>query len=78
MGPRIRHYPGYSLKAPDKFGEPGSQTRNPRIAAVLHDTDYAEAKGSGIRVMREKMEAANLFPPHLESDRVGDRAETEE
>ena len=65
--------PGHSLKAPEKFGEPGSHPRNPRIAAVLHDTDYAETKGSGIRVMREKMEMANLFPPHLESDRVGDQ-----
>ena len=65
--------PGHSLKAPEKFGDPGSQTRNPKIAAVLHDTDFAENKGSGIKVMRDKMEAANLLPPRLESDRVGDQ-----
>jgi ATP-dependent DNA helicase RecG len=62
--------PGHSLVAEDRLGEPGSETRNPLIAAVLHDTNLAETKGSGIRVMRELMDAANLTPPTFESDRT--------
>src|SRR5690606_544360 len=46
--------PGFSLKSPEHLGEPGSAPRNPRIAAVLHETRFAETKGSGIRVMRDK------------------------
>jgi ATP-dependent DNA helicase RecG len=61
--------PGHSLVAEDRLGEPGSQTRNPVLAAVLHDTNLAEAKGSGIRVMRELMDEAGLTPPTFESDR---------
>jgi ATP-dependent DNA helicase RecG len=37
--------PGYSLKSEDKLGEPGSETRNPFIAAVFHETNLAETKG---------------------------------
>lgn len=65
--------PGYSLKSEERFGEPGSESRNPRIAAVLHDTNFAETKGSGIRAMRQQMQNAGLTPPFFESDRVGDR-----
>jgi ATP-dependent DNA helicase RecG len=50
--------PGFSLKSPEHLGEPGSQPRNPKIAAVLHETRFAETKCSGIRVMRESMEQA--------------------
>lgn len=48
--------PGYSLKAEEKFDDPGSISRNPHLAAILHDTRFAENKGSGIRVMREQLE----------------------
>lgn len=65
--------PGFSLKSPEHLGEPGSQPRNPRIAAVLHETRFAETKGSGIRVMREMMEEAGLTPPLFESDRGNDQ-----
>ncbi|MDP2833994.1 MAG: ATP-binding protein [Pseudomonadota bacterium] len=65
--------PGYSLKSPEHLGEPGSQPRNPKIAAVLHETRFAESKGSGIRVMRESMEQAGLTPPLFESDRGADQ-----
>ena len=65
--------PGYSLKSPEHLGEPGSEPRNPRIAAVLHETRFAETKGSGIRVMRETMEQAGLTPPLFESDRGNDQ-----
>ena len=65
--------PGFSLKSPDHLGEPGSQLRNPKIAAALYDTRLAETKGSGIRVMRESMEQAGLTPPLFESDRGNDQ-----
>lgn len=64
--------PGHSLVAADQLGEPGSKTRNPKIAAVLHDTRFAETKGSGIRVMRQMMTDANLSPPTFESNRSRD------
>ncbi len=65
--------PGYSIVEEDRLGEPGSQTRNPKIAAVFHDTNYAETKGSGIRVMRNLMQEADFAPPTFESDRLGNR-----
>ena len=65
--------PGFSLKSPEHLGEPGSEPRNPRIAAVLHETRFAETKGSGIRVMRDTMEQAGLTPPLFESDRNKDQ-----
>lgn len=65
--------PGHSLKAEEQLGEPGSETRNPRIAAVLHDVHLAETKGSGIRAMRELMVARDLLPPTFESSRRPDQ-----
>lgn len=65
--------PGHSLKAEEQLGEPGSQTRNPRIAAVLHDVHMAETKGSGIRAMRELMLQHDLLPPAFESSRAPDQ-----
>lgn len=65
--------PGFSLKSPEHLGEPGSAPRNPRIAAVLHETRFAETKGSGIRVMRDKAAEAGLTPPLFESDRGRDQ-----
>lgn len=65
--------PGYSLVAEDRLGEPGSESRNPVLAAVLHDMNLAETKGSGIRVMRQSMDAVGLTPPTFESDRERDR-----
>ena len=65
--------PGFSLKSPDHLGEPGSLPRNPKLAAALYDTRFAETKGSGVRVMREMCEAAGLAPPLFESDRGQDQ-----
>lgn len=65
--------PGYSLKNPANLGEPGSRQRNPLIAAVLHDLNLAETKGSGIRTMRRIAESAGMTPPEFISDRVNDR-----
>lgn len=64
--------PGVSLVPDDRLGEPGSQQRNPKIAAVLHETRFAETKGSGIRAMREALTQAGLSPPTFESDRDKD------
>ncbi|MFU8806711.1 MAG: ATP-binding protein [Bradymonadaceae bacterium] len=65
--------PGHSLKAEEQLGDPGSQTRNPRIAAVFHDVHFAETKGSGIRAMREVMQSHDLMPPTFESSRRPDQ-----
>jgi len=65
--------PGFSLKSPEHLGDPGSMPRNPTIAAVLHETRFAETKGSGIRIIREAMETAGLAPPLFESDRGQDQ-----
>lgn len=65
--------PGHSLKSEDTLGDPGSETRNPKIAAVLHDVNIAETKGSGVRVMRQLMHENNLAPPTFESTRQPDR-----
>ncbi|MFM2045689.1 MAG: hypothetical protein RLY86_4265 [Pseudomonadota bacterium] len=64
--------PGYSLKLADQLGETGSRTRNPTIAAVLHDTHFAETKGSGIRIMRELLRGAGLSAPSFDSNRDAD------
>ena len=40
---------------------------------MLHETRFAETKGSGIRVMRDTMEQAGLTPPLFESDRNNDQ-----
>lgn len=65
--------PGYSLKSQDRFDESGSIIRNPHIAEILHETRYAETKGSGIRVMRQKMEQSGLAVPTFDSDRDTDQ-----
>ena len=68
--------PGFSLKSPDHLREPGSLPRNPKLAAALYDTRFAETKGSGVRVMREMCEMcekAGLAPPLFESDRGQDQ-----
>jgi ATP-dependent DNA helicase RecG len=67
---------GYSLKSEDRFGEPGSASRNPTIAAILHDTRFAETKGSGMRVMQTKMKESGLAAPSFESDRGRDEFTT--
>lgn len=60
---------GYSLKEPNQLGTPGSRLRNPTIAAVMHDLHLAEAKGTGIRVMRRLAGEAGLPLPEFHSDR---------
>lgn len=64
--------PGHSLVPDERLGEPGSLTRNEKIAAVLHEVGLAETKGTGIRVMRDAMTVANLTSPLFESNRQKD------
>ncbi|ENM3939019.1 putative DNA binding domain-containing protein [Vibrio cholerae] len=54
---------GYSLKPEAMLGEMGSKLRNPTLAAVLYDLNFAETKGSGIRTMRRLLENAGLTAP---------------
>lgn len=62
--------PGYSLIPDESLGKPGaSRMRNPKIASVLRDLNYAETKGTGIRTMRKMMQEANLSTPIIDSDR---------
>lgn len=62
------HNPGYSLKSPELWREPGSELRNPRISEIFHDTNLAETKGTGMGAMRRLMKEAGLMPPTFESN----------
>lgn len=64
--------PGYSLKSQERFAEPGSALRNPHVAEILHETRYAETKGSGLKVMREMMAQHGLSAPTFSSNRDSD------
>ncbi|RXT48763.1 ATP-binding protein [Bradyrhizobium betae] len=64
--------PGHSLKSVERFDDPASIMRNPHIAEVMHETRFAETKGSGIRRMRQLMEESGLSSPTFESDRDAD------
>ena len=60
--------PGFSLKPVETLGEPGSEMRNPTIGSIFHETQLAEAKGTGIGSMRRLMHDASMMPPTFESD----------
>jgi ATP-dependent DNA helicase RecG len=64
--------PGFSLKSEYMLGTPGSELRNPFVAAVFHETNLAETKGSGIRAMKRMLIAAELAPPTFNSSRTAD------
>jgi ATP-dependent DNA helicase RecG len=61
---------GYSLKPTALLGEMGSQLRNPIIAAVLYDLDFAETKGTGIRTMRRLLQELGLTAPVFSSHQL--------
>jgi ATP-dependent DNA helicase RecG len=63
---------GHSLKPVAELGIPGSRLRNPTLAAVLHDLNLAEAKGTGIRSMRRLAAEAGLTLPEFYSSRESD------
>lgn len=61
--------PGGSLVPEEQWGQPVSRPRNPSLIDVFRDLDLAEARGTGIRRMRERMAEAGLSAPILESQR---------
>lgn len=63
---------GHSLKPVADLGIPGSRLRNPTLAAVLHDLNLAEAKGTGVRSMRRLAAEAGLTLPEFHSSREAD------
>ena len=63
--------PGHSLKPESELGTRGSKLRNPVIAAVLHDLNIAENKGSGISTVKRLMREADFAPPIFSSNRAG-------
>lgn len=64
---------GFSLLPQERFGERGAtRPRNPNIANVAHEVNFAETKGTGIRRIIDTMNDANLTLPLLESDRIKD------
>lgn len=58
---------GYSLKPTAMLGEMGSLLRNPVIASVLYDLDFAETKGIGIRTVRRLLQELGLTAPVFSS-----------
>jgi ATP-dependent DNA helicase RecG len=61
---------GFSLKNEDSLGQAGSELRNPTLAAIFHETNTAETKGSGIRTMRRLMQESGFSLPTFESNRA--------
>jgi hypothetical protein len=57
--------PGHSLVEEDQLGQPGSLSRNPRIADVFREMRLAENKGTGIAAMRRAMKVAGLHAADL-------------
>jgi ATP-dependent DNA helicase RecG len=51
----------------------GSALRNPILAAVLYDLEFAETKGSGIRTMRRLLEQAGMTAPVFASDSIANQ-----
>jgi ATP-dependent DNA helicase RecG len=61
---------GYSLKPTALLGEMGSLLRNPVIAGVLYDLEFAETKGTGIRTMRRLLQELGLTAPVFSSHQL--------
>ena len=59
---------GRSLKSVHLLGETGSVLRNPKIASVLYDLQFAETKGSGIGLMRTLLSRSGMSTPEFCSD----------
>ncbi|HZZ84319.1 MAG TPA: ATP-binding protein [Anaeromyxobacteraceae bacterium] len=64
--------PGHSLVDDERLGDPGSYSRNPRLADVFREMRLAENKGTGIAAMKRAMKMAGLTPPFFQSDRRSD------
>jgi len=62
---------GYSLKPVEELGTGASELRNPILASILYDLNFAETKGSGIRTSRILLREANLAEPSFVSSVMG-------
>lgn len=62
---------GYSLKPIEELGSGASELRNPILASILYDLNFAETKGSGIRTSRILLREANLAEPSFVSSVTG-------
>ena len=60
---------GYSLKPLDELDYMKSVLRNPIVANVLYDLDFAETKGTGFRTMQRLLNQAGLTKPIFASNR---------
>ena len=68
---------GFSLKNEDNWLKPGSELRNKNLAAIFHETNTAETKGTGIGYMRKKMVEAGFLSPAFDSNREANRFTSE-
>lgn len=64
---------GYSLKALDESDGENSVLRNPILARVLYDLQFAETKGTGFQLMQRLLLESGLTKPILVSSRTGRR-----
>lgn len=61
---------GYSLKSLDEPDGANSVLRNPILASVLYDLEFAETKGTGFKTMQRLLHKAGLTNPILVSNRT--------
>lgn len=64
---------GYSLKSLDEPDGENSVLRNPILARVLYDLQFAETKGTGFQLMQRLLIDSGLTKPILVSSRTGRR-----
>ena len=61
---------GYSLKPLDEPDGENSVLRNPILASVLYDLEFAETKGTGFQIMQRLLHESGLTKPILVSNRT--------